>query len=178
MSDRSTGTQKRESPAETTAAITLTFANQGATPFVRGNWGWVLEAGFGGLDSTPGPVLDANGGVQSVAAARIPTGIHTGPNYIWAAWVHPETQRRFGVQIYLPFQMSSSGKPPYWYVSLDTLGTIDQEPDWEVSGDDPADPYTWPPDAGFTIVATPTAAHTSLDVNVLVQDPLTSPWPA
>ena len=170
MSDRSTGIQRLGSPADTTTAISMTFVNHSATQFVRGNWGWVLEDSFGGLDSTPGPALDANGGLQSMAASRILTGIHTGPYYIWAAWAHPETRRRFGVQIYLPFQMFDVGKPPHWYVALDMLGTLDEEPDWEVSVDDPADPYTFSSDAGFTIVATPAPAYHSLDVNVLIHE--------
>jgi hypothetical protein len=105
-----------------------------------------------------------------MAASQILSGIDTGPYDIWLTWCNPSTGSRFGTRLYVPFQMIGIGKAPYWFISQDDDGGSPSEPSWTSSGSDPSYPYTWPTSVGYDIAATPTAGHTSLSIEVLIQD--------
>lgn len=160
-----------ERGTQSVAAISMEWTNYSKDEFLRGAWGWSLEDGFGSLDTSPGPTLAANSGYESMSASQILSGVDTGPYLIWLTWSWGnQSDQRFGIQLYVPFQMFTIGKAPYWYTALDTQGMGPNEPSWTLSGTDPSFPYTWPTSVGYNIVARPTATHTSLDVQVTIQD--------
>ncbi|MEK6423458.1 MAG: hypothetical protein V4801_28050 [Burkholderia gladioli] len=153
-----------------TAAISMTFTNYSQTTLQRGYWGCELEDGFGSLNQSPGPTLIAESGQEVMSASQILSSLDTGPYDIECTWVNTQTNERFGVKLYVPFQMLHIGKAPYWYVSYDQEGMNNTEPNWISSGSDPSDQFTWPQSIGFNIVATPDAGHTSLSVQIVIQD--------
>lgn len=152
------------------ADVSITFTNYSQTTFQRGYWGWQLQAGLGSLNQSPGPTLQAQSGSQVMSASEILSTLATGDYDIFCTWADVTTGARFGVMIHIPVQVFDIGTAPYWYVSYDNQGLVNEAPNWVLSGDDPSYPYTWPTSIGFNIVGTPTAAHTSLSVEVLIQD--------
>ena len=152
------------------ADVSVSFVNYSQTSFQRGYWGWQLQEGLGSLEQSPGPTLQAQSGSQAMSASEILSSVATGDYDIFCTWVDLATGSRFGVMIHIPVQIIGIGTAPYWYVSFDNEGTSNVAPNWILSGGDPSYPYTWPTSVGFNIVGTPNATHTSLSIEVLIQD--------
>ncbi|WP_143273368.1 hypothetical protein [Azospirillum palustre] len=148
----------------------IRFLNYSATPFYRGYWGWILEAGVGSLNTSPGTELIAESGSQVMSASEILSTVADGPYEIYCTWYNPNTKARFGVRIHVPLQVADIGTAPYWYTSYDNNGGENTAPNWTTSGDDPSQPFTWPGSIGCNIIATPTASHSNLSIEVLIQD--------
>ncbi len=79
----------------------------------------------------------------------------------------PTSTNRFGVRIWVPVQVFGIGSQPYWYVMSDQNQDLNAAPNWNHSGDDPSDPYTFSV-PNYKIVATPTASHTDLSIIVSI----------
>lgn len=145
--------------ASSEADILITYSNFSSTEFDRSTWGSNLQIGFGGLTNSPGPILMANSGQQSIGASQILSAVDEGPADIWLCWAQGIN---FGVWIHFNFQMFGIGPRPVWYVT--TNGS-----DWALAGSDPSDPYTWNESAvGHKIIGTPTSGHSSLTVEVVI----------
>ncbi len=142
------------------ADMLIKFTNYSSTQFNIGIHGANLQYGFGGLTNSPGPILKANSGVQSIGASQILSTLDEGPADIYLEWVN---NIKFGVWIHFNFQMFGLGPRPIWYV---TTNGSQMTP----SGNDPSTPYTWDQSLvnGLKIVGTPTSGHSSLVVDVTI----------
>jgi hypothetical protein len=150
---------KRATADASDADMLIQYTNYSSTQFDRSTWGANLQDGFGGLTNSPGPILIANAGQQSIGASQILGALDEGPADIYLCWA---SGINFGVWIHFNFQMFGLGPRPIWYVS--TNGS-----NWALAGSNPADPYTWDTSAvGFNIVGTPTSGHSSLTVEVTI----------
>jgi hypothetical protein len=147
--------------AASEADMLIEYTNYSSTAFNLSTWGANLQYGFGGLTNSPGPILLAHSGQQSIGASQILGVVDEGPADIYLCWAQGIN---FGVWIHFNFQMFGMGPRPVWYVP--TNGS-----DWKLASNDPATPYTWDPSAvGFNIVGTPTSGHSSLTVSVVITD--------
>jgi hypothetical protein len=145
--------------AASDADILIQYTNYSSTQFTRSTWGSNLQDGFGGLTNSPGPLLAANSGQQSIGASQILGALDEGPADIYLCWA---AGINFGVWIHFNFQMFGIGPRPIWYVT--TNGSA-----WALAGSDPADPYTWDSQAlGYSVIGTPTSGHSSLTVSVVI----------
>jgi hypothetical protein len=148
--------------ATSEADILIDCFNYSSSEFNRSTWGAALEYFFGGLTNSPGPVLMATAGRQTIGASQNWSSIDEGPADICLSWVNKNIN--FGVWIHFNFQLFGLGDRPIWYVA--TNGGS-----WKLAGSDPSVPYTWDPSAvGFNITATPTSGHQSLSVEVVITD--------
>lgn len=146
--------------AASEADMLIKFTNYSTTQFNIGVHGANLQYGFGGLTNSPGPILKANSGVQSIGASQILSTLDEGPADVYLEWVNGI---RFGVWIHFNFQMFGLGPRPIWYT------TTNGKP-WVASGSDPSTPFTWNQSFlnGLKIVGTPTSGHSSLVVDVTI----------
>jgi hypothetical protein len=150
--------------------ISITFTNYSTTAWTRSISGSETDAVLQNLTKSPGPVLQANAGVEAIAADQSALSfIATGAIDLYCCWYDPASGQRFGVQLWYPVQVFGIGKAPYWYVMSDRGKGIGDPADWQNSGDDPSYPFEWSTVAGFKIRASPTAGHTSLDIEVVVE---------
>lgn len=151
--------ESKKLSAASEADILIEYTNYSSTEFDRSTWGSNLQDGFGGLTNSPGPILKANSGQQSIGASQILGALDEGPADIYLCWAKGIN---FGVWIHFNFQMFGIGPRPEWYVT--TNGS-----DWALAGADPSTPYTWDSSAvGFDIEGTPTSGHSSLTVGVVI----------
>lgn len=146
--------------AASDADMLIKFTNYSSTQFNIGIHGANLQDGFGGLTNSPGPILLANSGVQSIGASQLLSTLDEGPADIYLEWVNGI---KFGVWIHFNFQMFDLGPRPIWYTTTNGSPFV-------LSGTDPSTPYTWDPTkvVGFKIVGTPTSGHSSLTVDVTI----------
>jgi len=79
-------------------------------------------------------------------------------------WVNNGGNSLFGVWIHFNYQMFRLGPRPIWYVFSHGMSN------WQLSGDDPSQPYTWPKSLGFNVVGSPTSGANSLSINVTITD--------
>ena len=142
--------------------ISIQFTNYSSQAFQRSTWGANLWDGFSWLSTSPGDTLDAHSGQQAIAASQNFDAFIAFNSGIWLCWAGRGTN--FGVWVHFNYQILGLGDAPVWYVSTDGG-------EWTLAGKIPAEPYTW--DAakvGFKIVARPTAGHSSLLVDVIIED--------
>jgi hypothetical protein len=143
------------------ADILIQYVNFSSTQFQRSTWGFNLQTGFGYPTNSPGPILLANSGQQSIGAAQRLGWFDEGPADIYLCWA---SGSNFGVWIHFNFRMWGIGPRPIWYVT--TNGSA-----WALAGGDASDPYTWDSSAlGYNVVGTPTSGSASLTVNVTITD--------
>jgi hypothetical protein len=142
--------------------ISMQFTNYSSQEFERDTWGANLWDGFSWLTNSPGDTLDAHSGQQEIAASQNFDSIISFNSSIWLCWKDKWTN--FGVWIHFNYQILGMGDAPIWYV------TTNGEP-WVLAGANPAEPFVW--DASkvdLKIVARPTAGHSSLFVDVIIED--------
>lgn len=143
--------------------ISIQFTNYSSQAFQRSTWGANLWDGFSWLTTSPGDTLSAHSGQEAIAASQNFDTFIAFNSGIWLSWAGRGTN--FGVWVHFNYQIMGLGDAPVWYVSTDGS-------DWTLAGTNPSTPYTW--DAakvGLKIVARPTAGHSSLFVDVIIEDP-------
>lgn len=148
--------------ADSQADMLINYSNYSSTSFsLSTNWS-NLQDGFGGLTSSPGPILQASSGHQSMGANQLLSTLDEGPADIGLCWA---AGYNFGVWIHFNFQMLDMGPRPVWYVT--TNGSA-----WVLAGSDPSNPYTWDASqvGGLKIVGSPTSGHSSLTVDVVISN--------
>jgi hypothetical protein len=100
-----------------------------------------------------------------MGASQILGWVAEGPADIWVTWTNYNTGKIFGTWIHFHVQVFRIGSEPIWLVTTDASN-------WQPSGSDPSFPYTWDfPAVGLDITGTPTSGHSSLSINVTIQDP-------
>jgi hypothetical protein len=154
---------------DSSATLVMTFTNYSGTSFSLDNYYYDISKVAGVIQQSPGSTLQAQAGVQTLSEYQVLSGFESASADLYTIWYDPSTGWRFGVMIHGPYQLFGIGKAPYWYVMSDTQ-PVGSEANWVLSGDDASQPYTWPSDIGFKIVATPTAGHTSLSIEIVIQD--------
>lgn len=149
--------------------LSIKFTNYSPTTWTRSVNGSSIDAVLQNLTQSPGPTLQAHSGSEGIAAEQsMLSFIATGDINLYCCWFDPASGQRFGVQLIAPVQVLDMGYAPYWQVMADQ-GPIGADPSWQSSGDDPSNPYIWSGVTGFSIRATPTAGHSDLDIEVVVQ---------
>ncbi len=141
--------------------MSMRFSNYSTTEFELAWKQADLQYGFGGLTTSPSPILKANAGMTSMGASQFLSTLDEGPAQIICCWDGGGIQ--FGVWIYYSFQFAGLGNRPTWYVQANNGP-------WAPSGSDPSIPYTWPKSLGFEIIATPTSGHSSLSVEIVINN--------
>ncbi len=166
------GVVTREAPSgHPTTAVSLTadesdmlikYTNYSPVQFNIGISGANLQDGFGALTHSPGPVLLASSGQQSIGASQRISWLAEGPADVWLEWINPANGVKFGVWIHFNFQFAGMGPRPIWYV---TTNGSPMAP----SGADPSAPFTWDrSQTGLNIIASPTSGPSSLEVDVTI----------
>src|SRR6185295_10130800 len=111
-----------------------------------------------------------------IMAMNNQTPVGEGASTFWCTWYDSTSGARFGVQIIDYGQPFGMGPQPFWQICSDFLAPGLSDPqntpvsDWQSSGSNPADNYTWANDVGFNIVATPTSTHETLNIIILIQN--------
>lgn len=148
----------------------MKFTNYSPTEWTRSVNGSSIDAVMQNLTHTPSGHLKANSGVEQLGADQsILSFVATGYIDLYCCWYDPSTTERFGVKIHIPLQVLGMGTAPYWYVMSDKTSNINAAPNWIKAGNDPADSYTWTNVSGYKIRGTPTASHSSLSVDVIIE---------
>lgn len=150
----------------------ITFTNYSSTIWTRSSSGSSTDAVLDNLTRSPSEHLQAHSGVEAIGATQDTLSfLASGLIDIYCCWRNSAGQR-FGIQAWYPIHVLGIGKAPYWYVMADTIAdpNLDSDPDWTLSGDDPAYVYEWNNVVGYKIKAVPTAGHSDLNINVTIQD--------
>lgn len=142
--------------------LQIQYTNYSATSFKISTHGANLWSGFSWLSQSPGDILRERSGRQTMAASQNYSSGVAFNSDIWLCWAGPGNN--FGVWTHFNYQLLGLGDAPVWYVS--TNGS-----NWALSNAQTSKPYTWDVDkVGYRIVGTPTAGHSSLFVDVVIQD--------
>lgn len=155
-------------------AISVQFENMSQVDWLRSTNGSTIDAVVQNLTNSPGETLRKNGGSEKIGADQNALEFVASGNIdLYCCWLHPTTFARFGVQLWYPIHVLGIGAAPTWYVMSDTTSSTNQHPNpnWTPSGSDPSQPYTWNLESGFTIRASPTASHDSLEITVVIDGP-------
>lgn len=146
-------------------ALSMTFSNNTFDTWYRDYYGYQDQKGLSGPQQLPGPVLQANSGLETMSMAQSLSALDQGPLVIYLCWLGPQGYR-IGVRMKADFQMLGIGKRPYWETMCDQNppGSV---PQWQ-GGEMHANPYTWTCLSGLSIsvVGRPVSEHTSLSVEV------------
>lgn len=92
----------REKQTDSETDILIQYTNYSSTQFALSTWGYSLQEGFGSLTASPGPILQALAGQQSIGANQILGAVDEGPADIILCWAAGTS---FGVWIHFNFQM-------------------------------------------------------------------------
>lgn len=149
--------------------ITITYTNFSGTTFKKSNSysGYGVEKGVGSLSTQPLDTLQAYGGQTSIEMdENALSNIAGGYAWIDLGWKESSTDLHFGVKIYMPMQVLHMGDRPYYEVAhANSSG-----PNWVKAGDSASEPYTFPTSIGYKVLCIPKSEHTSLIVNVQIDD--------
>ncbi|SFQ03312.1 hypothetical protein SAMN05443579_12053 [Variovorax sp. PDC80] len=160
------------SAAVDSGEIKITFVNYSKFELRRDVTGYTKDFALGSVTSSPGPVLKARSGMETLDICQIAfSWIADGANNAYVTWYSPEIPVRFGVRIVAPVQVFGMGKRPYWDVCWDN--NPGRDPQWARSGSDPSDPRTFFADGhvgGLAAIGRAQSWHTALDLTVTISD--------
>ncbi len=116
----------------------------------------------------PGDKLKKDGGEEQVVISEtLLAAVANGDTWIMLGWMNPSTGYQFGVRINVPVQVLMMGHQPYYEVA----SGYDASPAWAKTVSNPAFPYTItaPDKERISILVSPTAHHTSLEIVATIQ---------
>lgn len=151
--------------------LSMTFNNLSSTSFM------ISANGYDNALATDPYMLPAStlaADDTQIMAMNNQTPIGEGASTFWCTWYDQTSGARFGVQIIDDGQPFGLGDQPTWQICSDFLGINISDPqntpvtDWQPSGSNPANLYTWETQIGFSIVATPNATHETLNIVILI----------
>ncbi|MES2248428.1 MAG: hypothetical protein V4645_14190 [Pseudomonadota bacterium] len=152
--------------------IKITFINYSKYEFRRDVTGYTKDFALGSITSSPGTVLKAHSGMESLDICQIAfSWIAEGANNAYVTWYSPEIPVRFGARIVAPVQVFGMGPRPHWEVCWDNNPGAD--PHWAKSGSEPSDPRVFFADghiAGLTATGRARSWHTALDLTVTISN--------
>lgn len=99
-------------------ALSMTFSNNTFDTWYRDYYGYQDQKGLSGPQQLPGPVLQANSGLETMSMAQTLSALDQGPLVIYLCWLGPQGYR-IGVRMKADFQMLGIGKRPYWETMCD-----------------------------------------------------------
>ena len=165
--------QQLKSGAEImTTAASIKYINYSSVTFDLSNdfTGGDRALGEDSYSQLPSNTLPMAGGLTEMALdENALRHIAAGGAWFSLGWKDPTTDNHFGVKIKLPLQVIGAGDRPY-YETAYHVGSSGGDPDWKKPVDNPAEPYTFPSDAGFKIVVSPVSEHTSLNLTVSISN--------
>ena len=148
--------------------LTITYFNNTRQTTFSGSssyTGYQLQEGIDHIVHSPEDPLEPGRSSTFEVSINALAKLANGGTSISLGYKDSHTDQHFGAKIILTTQILSIGGSPYYQVAYGTSG-----PNWFTPVSDPSMSYTFPTSVGNKITLSPTSGHTSLALNILIED--------